>query len=93
MSSINPFSGYVAQGTQIERTEAADKKREARRTQEASQSVTRRDDELEHQVESADAVAGVHDEQQQPSGNPQQQQQQQKKDDDEEEQGRLDVTA
>jgi hypothetical protein len=90
MSSINPFSGYVAQGTQIERTEAADKKREARRTQEASQSVTRRDDELEHQVESADAVAGVHDEQQQPSGNPQQQQ---KKDDDEEEQGRLDVTA
>lgn len=89
MTSINPFSGYVAQGTQIERTEAADKKREARRTQEASQSVTRRDDELEHQVESADAVASVHDEQQ-PSGNPQQQQ---KKEDDEEEQGRLDVTA
>ena len=90
MTSINPFSGYVAQGTQIERTEAADKKREARRTQEASQSVTRRDDELEHQVESADAVAAVHDEQQ-PSGNPQQQQQ--KKEDDEEEQGRLDITA
>ena len=91
MTSINPFSGYVSQGTQIERTEAADKKREARRTQEASQSVTRRDDELEHQVESADAVAGVHDEQQQhqPSGNPQQQ----KKDDEEEEQGRLDITA
>ena len=65
MSSINPFSGYVAQGTQIERTQAADKTREARRTQAASQTVTRRDDELEHQVESADAVASVNDQDQQ----------------------------
>lgn len=89
MTSINPFSGYVAQGTQIERTEAADKKREARRTQEASQSVTRRDDELEHQVESADAVAGVHDEQQQH----QPPAKEREKKDEEEEQGRLDVTA
>jgi hypothetical protein len=90
MSSINPFSGYVAQGTQIERAQAADKSREARRTAAASQSVTRRDDELEHQVESADAVAGVQDDQQQHQ-QPKREQQQPKEG--EEGEGRLDVTA
>ena len=90
MSSINPFSGYVAQGTQIERTQAADKSREARRTAAASQSVTRRDDELEHQVESADAVASVQDDQQQHQ-QPKREQQQAKEG--EEGEGRLDVTA
>jgi len=90
MSSINPFSGYVAQGTQIERTQAADKSREARRTAAASQSVTRRDDELEHQVESADAVASVQDDQPQHQ-QPKREQQQPKEG--EEGEGRLDVTA
>jgi hypothetical protein len=74
MTSINPFSGYVAQGAQVERAQAGDKSREVRRTQALSSDVARRDDELEHQVESADAIVSIHDEQ------PSQQQQQPRKD-------------
>src|SRR3954470_758956 len=96
MSSINPFSGYVAQGSQVERSQAADKTREVRRTQALSNDVARRDDELEHQVESADAIVSTNGEEQ-----PHQQQQQQqgkgeqKREGDEGEDGapRLDVTA
>lgn len=96
MSAINPFSGYVAQGSQVERSQAADKTREVRRTQALSNDVARRDDELEHQVESADAIVSINGEE-----HPQQQQQQQQrkgqqKDENEGEDGaapRLDVTA
>jgi hypothetical protein len=95
MTSINPFSGYVAQGSQVERTQAADKSREVRRTQALSNDVARRDDELEHQVESADAIVSIHDDQQS------QQQQQPRKDrpksgqgdDDDEKPAHIDVTA
>lgn len=63
MSSINPFSGYIAQGGQVERNQAADKTRQVRREQVLTKNVAARDDELEHQVESADAVSGVKDDQ------------------------------
>ena len=91
MTSINPFSGYVAQGSQVERTQAADKTRQVRRTQDLSKNVALQDDQLEHQVESSDAVAAVHDDQQ-----PSQQQQQPKKDPKDEksdEPPHLDITA
>ena len=96
MSSINPFSGYVAQGSQVERSQAADKTREVRRTQALSNDVARRDDELEHQVESADAIVSINGEE-----HPQQQQQQQQQRKEEEKQKgdqdqtppRLDITA
>lgn len=93
MTSINPFSGYVAQGSQVERSQAADKSREVRRTQALSNDVARRDDELEHQVESADAIVSIHDREHS------QQQQQPRKDhpkpeeDDVDETPHLDVTA
>jgi hypothetical protein len=61
MSAINPFAGYVAQGAQIERAQAADKTRQLRREQILSKDVAARDDELEHQVESAEAAAAIHD--------------------------------
>jgi hypothetical protein len=96
VSSINPFSGYVAQGGQVERSQAADKTRQVRREQVLSKNVAARDDELEHQVESADAVVSIHDDQN-PSGQQQQRQQQQAKKDppaaEGEEPQRLDVTA
>jgi hypothetical protein len=92
MSSINPFSGYLAQGSQVERTQAADKTRQIRRTQALSKDVAAKDDQLEHQVESTDALAEIHDEQ-----NPSQQQQKQKKqqqgEEGKEEPPRLDLTA
>jgi hypothetical protein len=95
MSSINPFSGYVAQGSQVERSQAADKTREVRRTQALSNDVARRDDELEHQVESADAIVSINAEEH-PQQQPQQRKEQPRREEDEGEDGagpRLDVTA
>ena len=92
MSSINPFSGYLAQGTQVERTQAADKARQVRRTQALSKNVAARDDELEHQVESADALAEVHDEQGRSQGE-QQQQKQKPSEEGEDEPPHIDVKA
>jgi hypothetical protein len=91
MTSINPFSGYVAQGSQIERAQSADKTRQARRTQDLSKNIALQDDQLEHQVESADAVSAIHDDQRPP----QQQQHPQKdpKDQKPDEPPHLDVTA
>lgn len=96
VSSINPFSGYVAQGGQVERSQAADKTRQVRREQVLSKNVAARDDELEHQVESADAVVSIHDDQN-PSGQQQQRRQEKPSQNeggaDGEEPPRLDVTA
>jgi hypothetical protein len=95
VSSINPFSGYIAQGGQVERGQVADKTRQVRREQVLSKNVAARDDELEHQVESADAVVSIHDDQN-PSGQQQPKQQRPQKDPSEtdgEEPPRLDVTA
>jgi hypothetical protein len=91
VSSINPFSGYVAQGSQVERTQAAEKTRQGRREQALSKNVAARDDELEHQVENTDAIAALHDDQQ--GGQQQQPRQQQPKPDDTDEPPHIDVTA
>jgi hypothetical protein len=61
VSSINPFSGYIAQGGQVERAQSSEKTRQVRRQQALSKNVAARDDELEHQVESADAINPIHD--------------------------------
>ena len=92
MSSINPFSGYVAQGSQVERLQAADKARQVRREQTLSKNVAAQDDQLEHQVESADAIVSIHDDQQ--GQNPQQRQRRNPpKPDEGEEPPHLDITA
>jgi hypothetical protein len=90
MTSINPFSGFVAQAAQVERTQATDKSRQTRRTQELSKKIAARDDEMQHQVESSDEIAAIHDEQ------PGHDQQPRKKDQQEkpaEEKPHLDITA
>jgi len=62
MSSINPFSGYLAAGSQVDRAHAAEKAAQVRRTQAISRNVAARDAEMEHQVESVDVVGPVKDE-------------------------------
>jgi hypothetical protein len=92
VSSINPFSGYVAQGTQVERLQAAEKSRQVRREQTLSKNVAAQDDQLEHQVESADAIVSIHDDHQQQ--NPRQQHRRTpQKPDEGEEPPHIDVTA
>ena len=94
MSSINPFSGYVAAGSQLERTQAADKARQVRRAQALSKNVAARDDELEHQVENTDVVAALHDEQQGGQGQQSRDQQQPPKPEEEGEgPAHIDITA
>ncbi len=94
MTSINPFSGFLAQGTQVERAQAGEKSRQVRRTQALSKNVAARDDELEHQVESTEAVAGVKDDHSQQQGKKKQNKRDGTKEDEgEEDAPRLDITA
>jgi len=58
---INPFSGYLAQGAQLDRLQAADKTRQAKRANALSKNVAVRDDEMEHQVESTEQISEVND--------------------------------
>ena len=90
MSSINPFSGYLAQGSQTERTQAAEKSAQIRRRQQLSKNIAQQDDALEHQVESADTVTAASGEQK-----PRQDQKRkhQKKRDNDDDQPHVDVTA
>lgn len=92
MSSINPFSGYVAAGSQLERTQAADKTRQVRRAQALSKNVAARDDEMEHQVENTDVVSALHDEQQGGQGQ-QQPRQERPKQEEGEGPAHIDITA
>jgi hypothetical protein len=63
MSQINPFTGAVAQSPQVQRAQAAEKDRHVRRTQDAAKATALSTDQFEHQVESADAITPIHDEQ------------------------------
>jgi len=58
---INPFSGYLAQGAQLDRLQAADKTRQAKRANALSKNIAARDDEMEHQVESTEQISPVND--------------------------------
>ena len=57
MSSINPFAGYVAQGSQVERAQASEKTRQVRREQALSKNVAVRDDDW--QILERDGLHGV----------------------------------
>lgn len=62
MDVINSLAGSYLQGTQVQRQQLTEKQRQARRTQILEKDVTARDDQLEHQVESAEELAAIHDE-------------------------------
>jgi hypothetical protein len=61
MSQINPFTGAIVQGMQVQPRQSAEKDRQIRRTQNLSKNSALQGDELEHQVESADAPQAVSD--------------------------------
>lgn len=62
MDVINPLAGSFLQGTQVQRQQLIEKQRQARRSQALEKDVAARDDQLEHQVESAEELAPLHDE-------------------------------
>ena len=63
MSQINPFTGAMSQTPQLQRLQAADKDRHLRRAQDLKKNVAAGAEGVDHQVESADAIVSIHDEQ------------------------------
>jgi hypothetical protein len=61
MSQINPFTGAIIQGMQVPPRQSAEKDRQIRRVQNLSKNSALQGDQLEHQVESADAPHPVDD--------------------------------
>ena len=70
MTDFNPLAGAILGSSQAQELSDLQKQRQLRRAQTLRKNVAARGDELEHQVESAEEVAAVHDD---PSGHPQQQ--------------------
>ena len=64
MSQINPFTGSILQAPQVQRQQATDKDRHLRRASNLAKNAALQDDQLEHQVESSDAVTPVHEDDQ-----------------------------
>ena len=73
MTYINPLAPTLLPSTQAEQQAAADKARQIRKAQTAARNIAAETDRLEHQVESAEELAPVHDEDQ-PSKRDQQRQ-------------------
>ena len=62
MTQINPFTGAIVQGMQVQPPrQSAEKDRQIRRVQNLSKNSALQGDQLEHQVESADAPHAVND--------------------------------
>lgn len=66
MSQINPFTGSIVQAPQVQRQQAADKDRHLRKANDVAKNSALADDRLEHQVESSDTVAPLHEDDQHP---------------------------
>jgi len=62
MTQINPFIGSVLQSTHVQRLQAAEKDRQIRRQQDLEKNAALESDKLEHQVESAEQLNAIHDE-------------------------------
>lgn len=61
MTQFNPLAGSILQSSHVARQQAANKAAQVRRTQQLQRNVAQRDDEMEHQVESSEELAPVHD--------------------------------
>jgi hypothetical protein len=94
MTQINPFTGAIIAGTQVQQRQGVEKGRHIRRLQNLGKNAALQGDRLEHQVESSDTLQPIND--QGTSNNPRRkspQRQPPKKTNDDEEQGHIDVTA
>ena len=64
MTFINPLAPALLPSTQAQQQAAADKVRQLRKAQTAARNIAAETDRLEHQVESAEELSPVHDEDQ-----------------------------
>ncbi|HEV8606366.1 MAG TPA: hypothetical protein VGQ99_13420 [Tepidisphaeraceae bacterium] len=56
MSQINPFTGAIIQSTQVQQTKSTSQDKHIRRVQNLGKNAALQGDDLEHQVESTDAL-------------------------------------
>ncbi|HEX2973149.1 MAG TPA: hypothetical protein VHP11_12505 [Tepidisphaeraceae bacterium] len=61
MTQINPFTGSLIQSMQVQPRQSAEKDRQIRRMQNLSKNAALQGDQLEHQVESSDALHATND--------------------------------
>lgn len=61
MTQINPFTAAIAGSTQVQQKQSVAKERQLRRVQNLGKNSALQGDELEHQVESADALHPAED--------------------------------
>ena len=61
MTQINPFTGSILQAPQVQRQQAAEKDRQLRRVTDQEKDSALQGDQLEHQVESSEELAAIHD--------------------------------
>jgi hypothetical protein len=62
MSDVNPFAAAILPSAQSQRQESSERVGQVRRKQELKKASLQGNDTFEHQVESADALQPVHDE-------------------------------
>lgn len=63
MSQINPFTGSIVQAPQVQRAQAAEKDRQVRKLHDLTKNAALQGDQLQHEVESSEALTPVQDEQ------------------------------
>ncbi len=63
MTEINPLAGTILGSIQQQRVLGIEKTRQLRRSKVLERNVAAEDEQLEHEVESADALSPLHDEQ------------------------------
>ena len=61
MSQINPFTGSVLQAPQVQRSQATDRDRQLRRAADLSKNAALQGEQLQHEVESSEAIAPAHE--------------------------------
>ena len=61
MTQINPFTGSILQAPQVQRQQAAEKDRQLRRVTDQEKNSALQGDQREHQVESSEELAAIHD--------------------------------
>jgi len=93
VTELNPLAGAILQSIQSQRDAGIEKERQIRREQILSKNVAAQDDRFEHQVESADQLPEVNDEERQAQEKQKRAPRQNLPHDDDEGEPRIDVKA
>jgi hypothetical protein len=63
VSQINPFTGAILQAPHVQRSQATDRDRQLRRATDLSKNAALAGEQLQHEVESSEAITPAHEDQ------------------------------